>query len=94
VGQRQAAAFLVEKVVLGCRVKNSFGAFVALPRVLVTLRNFFGELLKHDQSSLSGGSTTGLSGIGAPAFSLLLADDENSIRRLNTFSDNRKKTRA
>jgi hypothetical protein len=87
VGQRQPAALLVEKVVLGFGVKSLFGAFAALPRVLVTLRNFSGELLKHDQRSLSGGSTTGLSGIGAPAFSLLLADDENSIRRLNTFSE-------
>jgi hypothetical protein len=87
VGQRQPAALLVEEVILGFGVKNSFGRFAAFPRVLVTLRNFFGELLKHDQSSLSGESTTGLSGIGAPAFSLLLADDENSIRRLNTFSE-------
>jgi hypothetical protein len=86
VGQRQPAALLVEKVVLGFGVNSPFGAFAALPRVLVTLGNFFGELLKHDQPPPTGGSTTGLSGIGAPAFSLLLADDENSIRRLNTFS--------
>ena len=29
MGHRQPAAFLVEKVVLGCRVRNPFGAFGA-----------------------------------------------------------------
>jgi len=64
MGQRQPAAFLVEKVVRGCRVKNLFGAFAALSRVPVTLRNFFGEFLKHGQPP-SGGSAGGLSAIGA-----------------------------
>jgi hypothetical protein len=38
-------------------------------------------------TSSTGGSTTGLSGIGAPAFSLLLADDGTAYAESKTFSE-------